>query len=218
MRLHRPSTISHANDRLGGEFGTSYLPCLGLYPLSKVVPVFPSVESLSGLCRTWELEKYNIPSFLFHPNPTSCAKYAIRIVTCCRTLSSSTLHPVILVRVHPVILVRVRSVRGPHRPSGRWGAVAAWISAFGSRGWKDFPVWSPPTGKSAILLVGQRRPAPRARWCLSSDPPFPVDPACDQATFTTFVVRTDTGATLHSFATLHWRKYYMTKYDTYFRD
>ena len=43
-----------------------------------------------------------------HPKPISCAKYALGIVTCCRTLRSSTLHPVILVRVH--------SVRGPHRP------------------------------------------------------------------------------------------------------
>jgi len=45
-----------------------------------------------------------------------------------------------------------------------------------------------------MLVVGERRPAPRARRRLSSTPPFPADPACGQATFTTFVVRTDAGA------------------------
>ena len=42
-----------------------------------------------------------------------------------------------------------------------------------------------------MLVVGQRRPAPRARRRLSSTLPFPADPACGQATLTTFVVRTD---------------------------
>jgi len=45
-----------------------------------------------------------------------------------------------------------------------------------------------------MLVVGQRRPAPQARRRLSFAPPFPADPACDQATLTTFVVRTDAGA------------------------
>jgi len=45
-----------------------------------------------------------------------------------------------------------------------------------------------------MLVVGQRRPAPRARRRLNFVPPFSADPACDQATFTTFVVRTDAGA------------------------
>ena len=45
-----------------------------------------------------------------------------------------------------------------------------------------------------MLFVGQRRPAPRARRRLSSTPPFPADPACGQATLTTFIVRTDAGA------------------------
>jgi len=45
-----------------------------------------------------------------------------------------------------------------------------------------------------MLVVGQRRPAPRARRRLSSTLPFPADPACGQATFTTFIVRTDAGA------------------------
>jgi hypothetical protein len=122
-----------------------------------------------------------------HPKPISCAKYALGIVTCCRTLRSSTLNP--------VTLVRVRSVRGPHQASGRWGPVYARISGFELRGWKvwlgfDFAAhWEV---RDAGCRAG--RPAPRARRRLSSTPPLPADPACDQATFTTFVMRTDAGA------------------------
>ena len=58
--------------------------------------------------------------------------------------------------------------------------------------------WLPPSTRLfATLLVGQRRAAPRARRRLISTPPFPADPACDQATFTKFVVRTPAPQVLH---------------------
>ncbi len=63
----------------------------------------------------------------FTQNRIHASEYALGLVTSCRTLRSSTLHL--------VVLVRVRSVRAPSR-----GPVAA-ISGFGLRGWKVFPVW-----------------------------------------------------------------------------
>ena len=72
--------------------------------------------------------------------------------------------------------------------SGQRGSVASRFSGFGFSG--ELGLGVTPTGKSALLVVGQRRPTPRARRRLSSTPPFLADSACGKTTLTTFVVRT----------------------------
>ena len=108
LSLPQPSNYSHTNGRHEGGFGTSYSPCFGLYPLSQPVPVLSSERPLCGLCRTWVLGK--LQDFNLHPTP-----FMMRQV---RTRARDVLpHPPLLSStLDPVILVRVRSVRGPHRP------------------------------------------------------------------------------------------------------
>jgi hypothetical protein len=101
---------------------------------------------------------------------------------------SSALRPLRSCTLKPVILVRVRSARGPCRPGAR--AHSQQVVPFDGV-WCCRCGWLTPSGRLfAMLLVRLRRAAPRARLRLASTPPFPADPACDQATFTTFVVRT----------------------------
>ena len=64
--------------------------------------------------------------------------------------------------------------------SGLGGSVAARFSGFGFSG--ELGLGVTPTRKSALLVVGQRRPASRARRRLSSTPPFLADSACGKTT------------------------------------
>ena len=124
-------------------------------------------SSLSGLCRAWELG--NIWKFTIHPSPICHASSnALGLVTCCRSLRSSTLHP--------VILVRVRSVRGPRRPGAHWPQVG------GARLLRESPGLDVDENCAGAFRVPRR---PGAHWpqvggtrLLRESPGLDVDENC----------------------------------------
>jgi len=167
----RVTNYPHTNDRQEGGFGTSYLSCRCLS--------FRRRKPLSGLFRLWELGNLVSPS----PNTVkSCAKQ--------RTGSCDVLpHP----STPSSSSASAQFTDPPDHiwisvSSGQRGSVASRFSGFGFSG--ELGLGVTPTRKSALLVVGHRRPAPRARRRLSSTPPFLADSACGKTTLTTIKMST----------------------------